>query len=313
MIEDLVTAHVAALGLTPVFRWNTLQPPYNLDQGWPLALPEVQWEPNTRVILHFQDRITPSDTGCLELDQIEKYYGANASKVIVIFYSHGLNKIYSGPIQLVEYSTHNWLTVTDLLRIKDQWQGKFNVEKTQAWQCLNGRTCDHRWRTAEVLKTWPNGTLSYGTKIPLNQWDYSTYRGTENYDNFLRLLPLYQQSRVNVVTETDYNARPGVICEKTLYAFVAKQIPIIVGHPGAVQDCKDLGFDMLDDLVDHSYDWLPNEKRVEAALELNQKLILGQIDVSAWQSRIDRNHQYVLEDFLSWMDNRASQDLSRIF
>lgn len=313
MIENLLNARFDELGCQTVCRWNTLQPPYNWDQGWPLALPDVQWNDNTRLVLHFQDRITATETGCAELKHIEQHYADRANQVIVVFYSHGLNQIYQGPVQLVEFSTHNWLTVNDLLRVQSQWQSTIDQPKTQAWQCLNGRICDHRQRVAQVLASWPNGTLSLGTQIPLPEWNYGTYRGTENYDNFVRLSSLYGSTRVNIVTETDYVARPGVISEKTLYAFVAQQIPIIVGHPGAVQDCRDMGFDMLDDLVDHSYDWLPNEQRAEVALELNQGLIQGQVDVSAWQSRINRNRDYVFNGFLQWMQQQAQNDLSMIF
>ncbi len=293
-------------------RFNTLQPPYS-DNGWPLALPLINWHANTRLVLHFQDRITPTVNGCRELQAIENHYGSKSSQIVVVYYSHGLDKIYRGPVQLVEFSSHNWLTITDLLRIKEQWQLALDHPKTQAWQCLNGRVCAHRRRAADILRNWSGGTLSLGTKIPLPQWDYSTYRGTENYENFVRLLPLYQRSQVNCVTETDYQARPGVICEKTLYAFVARQIPIVIGHPGAVQDCKELGFDMFDDLVDTSYDWLDNDCRVEAALQLNHDVITGQTDFTALADRIAKNQRYVLNDFLPWMVSKATADLAKVF
>lgn len=312
MIEKLIHDYMQTKRLDATYRWNTLQPPYQ-SQGWPLALPEVNWSNSSRLILHFQDRITASEQGCKELQIIEQHYREHASQVIVVFYSHGLDQIYQGPVQLIEFSTHNWLTVNDLLRIKDQWWGSFDQEKTQSWQCLNGRICDHRTRAAHKLKSWPNGTLSLGTEIALKEWHYGTYRGTENYENFVRLLPIYQSSAVNIITETDYEARPGVICEKTLYAFVAKQVPIVIGHPGAVQDCRDMGFDMFDDLVDHSYDRLPSQYRAEAAIDLNRDLILGKIDLSAWQSRLHANHCYVFDGFLQWMRQTATDDLTRVF
>ena len=310
VIEQLAAQ---ALGkFETVYQWNTLQPQYT-EQGWPLKLPDINWTDRTRLVLHFQDRITPSATGCRELETIERRYGSRASQVIVIFYSHGLNRVYKGPVQLVEFSTHNWLTVTDLITVKDRWQGAFDQPKTQAWQCLNGRICDHRKQVASLLRYWPQGTLSLGNEIALPQWSYSTYRGTENYDNFVRLLSVYGQHRVNIVTETDYVARPGVISEKTLYAFVAKQIPIVIAYPGAVQDCRDMGFDMLDDLVDHSYDWMPNERRVQSALDLNRHLILGEVDVEPWQSRMQSNHNYVFTGFVQWMTDQARSDLARVF
>ena len=311
MIEQIVHNSLTTQGFDIHYRWNTLQPPWSTE-GWPLALPDVQFDTNTRLVLHFQDRITPTADGCKELKEIEKFYGSNANKVIVIFYSHGLDKIYTGPIQLVDFSTHNWLTITDLLKIQHKWQGMFDNTKTKAWQCLNGRTCDHRWRVAKVLRDLPNGVLSYGTEIPLLDWDYGTYRGTENYDNFVRLVPLYQQTAVNIVTETDYDIRPGVVSEKTLYAFVAKQIPIAIGHPGIVQDLKNLGFDVFDDLVDTSYDWLPNDVRAEQAIERNKDLILGLKNLEPYQQRLQQNQDYVLTKFLDQMVHWARVGLNNI-
>lgn len=311
MIEQLVHDTLSPRGFDLHYRWNTLQPEWS-PEGWPLALPTIDWKENTRLVLHFQDRITPTQHGCHELDAIEKFYGANANRVIVVFYSHGLDKIYKGPVQLVNFSTHNWLTITDLLKIKDQWDGKFDQPKSYVWQCLNGRTCEHRHRVAQVLKTWPNGTLSYGTEIPLDDWDYSTYRGTENYENFIRLLPVYQRSQINIVTETDYAARPGVICEKTLYAFITKQIPIVIGHPGAVQDCRNLGFDMFDDLVNTTYDWLPNETRVETALALNKEFVLEQRDLTQYQQRLQNNQQRALYGLVESMCQWAQDGLAKV-
>ena len=151
------------------------------------------------------------------------------------------------------------------------------------------------------MKHWPNGILSYGDEILLDQWDYSSYRGTENDENFVRLAPLYARCAVNIVTETQYDDRPGVISEKTLQAMIARQIPIVIGHPGVVQSCQELGFDMFEDLVDTSYDWLPNNQRVEAALELNKNLILGNIDLAPYQQRLQLQQEFVLDLYPKWI------------
>lgn len=312
MIEQLVTEHLKRQGFDVRSRWSTLQSPWS-EQGWPMDLPCPEWTDRTRVVLHFQDRITATATGCKELEAIEAFYQHRANQVVVIFYSHGLNRIYHGPVQLIEFSTHNWLTITDLIRIQKQWQGAFDQPKTMAWQCLNGRTCPHRRQAAYTMAKFDNGIVSYGSEIPLQNWDYSTYFGTENYDNFVRLLPIYQSCQINIVTETDYDQRPGVISEKTLYAFVAKQMPILIAHPGAVQDCRDMGFDMFDDVVDHSYDTLPNDQRISAAIGRNQHLLTSLSNLDQYQSRLQRNHDYALTGFLTWMTQQAQTALTKIF
>lgn len=296
--QQLVSRAVNNLGINATVRYNTLQMPWT-QQGWALSLPD--FDPDQWLILHFQDRVTGTDRGCMELDHIEQHYGFQAQKVAVLCYPHGMRDIYQGPIKIIEFSSHNWLTIHDLLQRPQLWQDQFYQHRTQAWQCLNGKIMPHRYRFARVLQSWPSGTLSLGSEIPLADWPYTTYRGTENYDNFQRLLPLYQRTAVNIISESEYDSRPGVISEKTLYAFVAGQIPIVIGHPGAVEDCRRMGFDMFDDLVDTSYDWLPNDVRIEQALWRNQPVILGQIDLEPYWTRIQRNQQWAVKGYVDRM------------
>jgi hypothetical protein len=190
----------------------------------------------------------------------------------------------------------------------DEWKHILAQPKTLGWQSLNGRMCHHRRRVADVLTSWPNGVLSYGTEIPLANWDYTTYRGTENDDNFIRLSNIYSSCAVNIVTETEYHTPPGIITEKTFFAMAAKQIPIVIGYQGIVADCRRLGFDMFDDVVDNSFDMLPNEVRVEQALELNRDLILGKTNLLHLKSRLDRNWHYMLYEFPESICNRFVQE-----
>lgn len=274
------------LGIDLVPIYNCYDPPYNPTLGWPLKLPTVEFKSNTVVLLHFQDFVTFRDNIIVELDRVEKFYGQYSNQILVTHMHHGLEKVYHGPVNLIEYSNHNCREMTRLQARWDECRLELDKPKTKAWQCLNGRMCSHRRRAVDILQSWDNGWLSYGPEIPLPLWDYSTYRGTENDENFVRLLPVYGSAAVNIVTETQYDHRPGVICEKTLFAMVAQQIPILIGYPGIIADCKEMGFDMFEDVVDTSYDFLPNEERVEQAILRNQDLIQGRVDISHLKSRL---------------------------
>ena len=301
MTYDQLMAHTFdSLDIDSVIVYNCFQPPYDYDHGWPLKLPDVEFSPKTLLVLHFQDFVSTGQP-VRELAKVEQKYGANCNQVVVAHMSHGLEQCYQGTISLIEYNNHNLYTCESIAQRQTEWQHYFDQPRSLAWQCLNGRKCSHRKRVADVLKHWPNGILSYGDEILLDQWDYSSYRGTENDENFVRLAPLYAQCAVNIVTETQYDDRPGVISEKTLQAMIAGQIPIVIGHPGVVQGCQELGFDMFEDLVDISYDWLPNDKRVEAALALNQDVILGNCDLVPYQARLQRQQDFVLNLYPKWI------------
>jgi hypothetical protein len=99
-----------------------------------------------------------------------------------------------------------------------------------------------------------------------------------------------------------------VITEKTLYAFWAGQIPLIIGHPGIVQDCKDFGFDMFEDLIDTSYDWLPNDQRIQQALTANRDFVIDPGNLAGVQSRIEHNRQHVMQGYLQYIKQTLIRD-----
>jgi hypothetical protein len=152
----------------------------------------------------------------------------------------------------------------------------------------------------DVLQTWSNGVLSYGRDILLTQWDYGTYPGTSNEENFVRLAQVYGSCAFNIVTETLYNEYPGLYSEKTLLAFLAHQIPIMISTPRMVEKLRLLGFDMFDDIVDHGYDLAPNDCRVEMALESNRPVISYHYDTSRLLPRLRANKELALVTLPDW-------------
>jgi hypothetical protein len=297
-------------GFEPEIVYNCYNPVYNSETGWPLKLPEFNPTPKSLLLLHFQDFFTNRNGRVIELDVVAQHYGPHANQVLITYWNHGLT--YNGPVNVIEFSNHNYDLARALHNRWNEWNHITKMPKTKAWQCLNGRMCLHRRRAVDVLQSWPNGVLSYGNEIALPEWAYSTYRGAENDDNFIRLAEVYGSCAVNIVTETEYNTAPGIISEKTLLAFAAQQIPVIIGHQGIVQHCKELGFDMFDDVVDISYDTLPNQVRVEQALHRNQDLILGNIDLAPYQDRLIRQQQFLLHQYPDLMQQKFRLDVQRL-
>lgn len=291
---------------------NTFTPPYLPETGWPLKLPNVDWKSNSLLVLHFQDFVTITDQGIIELDRIAKHYGDHAHRVLVTHMHPGLEKIYHGPVNLIEFSSHNYREIHIMRDCWADWRHVVEQPKTQHWQCLNGRKCKHRQQVANILSLWGDGMLSYGTDIPLSEWDYGTYRGTENNENFIRLASVYGTCAVNIVTETLYDPVPGLFCEKTLFAMLAEQIPIVIGTQGLVSSIRAHGFDMFDDVVDTSYDSLPNETRLTQALALNQDLIQGRIDLSPYQQRLRAQREFILDDYTNIMELRFIRDCEQL-
>ena len=297
---------------------NTFNPPYDPDKHWPMELPDIEFKDNTVLFLHFQDFITALWGRIVELDIVAEYYGDRANQVVVMHWPHAMHRYYQGPIKLIEFNIHEYNIIRNLARRWDEWKHLVDLPRTLAWQCLNGRMCPHRYQIKEILQNWPNGILSYNDAIPLPEWAYSTYRGTSTYlsitneDNFIRLINVYGSCAVNIVTETQYNLAPGIITEKTIMAMLAEQIPIVIGYPGIVTDCKELGFDMFHDVVNISYDHLPNDVRAIKALELNQDLIQGRIDLSPYRDRLQAQREFLLDDYPNIMELRFIRDCEQL-
>lgn len=293
----LFDSTLRGLGFDLVPVYNCFDMGYDIKSGWPLKLPDVEFGPRTLLLLHFQDFVTPGSS-ILELERVQTRYQDRSRQVLVTYWSHGMEQHYQGPINLIKFSNHNLTTVQSLAARESEWSDACHGPRDIDWICLNGRMCLHRRRAVDWLLPYNNGIISYGMEIALERWPYNTYCGAGpglgNDDNFIRLLPLFSRSKINIVTETQYDARPGIITEKTLHAFVAGQIPLVIGHPGCVQDTEDMGFDMFRDIVDTTYDHLPNHDRVESALNRNRDIILGRVDFESLYHRIESNRQQAL-------------------
>jgi hypothetical protein len=270
-------------------RYHAYNGAYNQQQGWPLQLIMPEFAQNTLAVAHLPDFVTIRNNQVLELEKIEQFYKQHCHQVLVTHWTNDLDKIYQGPLNLIKFSNHSYDISNALASSYDLWKHIHSAPKTQAWQCLNGRICTHRQNVAYKMQELNNGWLSLGTEIPLPQHDYSCLFGCENLPNFLSLLYVYGSAPVNIVTETEYDPPVGIITEKTQMAIAAQQIPVVIGYRGIVEHCRRMGFDMFDDVVNNSYDNLPNETRWQAALELNWHLFQQPIDLAPYRRRLEQN------------------------
>lgn len=311
--NELFTNTFEQLGYAVVYQPSCLINNYD-QQCWPIQFPDVNWTDRTLVVMHCQDFVSVRDNCCPELIAIEQHFGDRADRVVVIHWNLNLHRVYSGPLKLVYFPTHSYELLLNLRSQKDQWLPNFNQKRTKAYQCLNGIPRRHRIQVVEHLQKYynnHNNYISLGDKIVLPQWEYNTYFGCENETNWQRLQYVYADTTVNIVTETQYTESPGIISEKTLFAFLAQQIPVVIGYQGIVEDCASLGFDMFEDIVDVSYDHQTDTNRWRNALDFNRDLIMGDAQVDV-KERLAKNLQTVL-DFSDYLVNRFVNTVQESF
>lgn len=294
-----------------------LQLPCDPVTGWPIEYPSMSnIKQNTIFVVHIQDNFNfRDDNSCIELEKIEKYFGEYANRVIVVHWNYGIEKTYAGPMKLVYHPSHSVELYKEVFDTEDKWSANFNTLRKINYQCLNGLPRRHRVDLVRHLVECglsDYGMISLGDEIKLPKYDYfSSYYECSNQDNWLRLQYVYSQTALNIVTETQYKEHPGIISEKTLFAFCAKQVPIVIGYKGIVADLEELGFDMFRDIVDTSYDTLENNVRWDAALTSNTPLLKTGLRVSLQESikrRLDANFERLREYPMYW-NKRLYTDL----
>lgn len=85
---------------------------------------------------------------------------------------------------------------------------------------------------------------------------------------------LISKTAVSLITETVGAYKSAMFTEKTLWAMMALNFPIWVGGYKQAELFKNLGFDVFDDVIDHSYQYKDNFiDRCNLALELNRDIL----------------------------------------
>jgi hypothetical protein len=118
-----------------------------------------------------------------------------------------------------------------------------------------------------------NTLIDYKQHLPITIDKFDLNDRKINVDTF--------SSVVNVVTENTYDytscidvRETNTFTEKTLIPFIIEQIPIFVSLPNHVQFLRDIGYDVFDDLIDHSYDREPDGiKRMKMIVSEIQRII----------------------------------------
>lgn len=100
-------------------------------------------------------------------------------------------------------------------------------------------------------------------------------KANDNVFNFKnKLSSYYKETFVELITETSYLEKSYLITEKTLNSFYGCCFPILFCSQGSVNFLRSIGFDMFDDVVDHSYDSLSDPiERLYQAVNMNLQIL----------------------------------------
>jgi hypothetical protein len=120
-------------------------------------------------------------------------------------------------------------------------------------------------------------------------------RNSQNYKQLLQKT-VFEPSCISLITEPSYIEKEALISEKTIMAIYGGTIPIWVGGWRCADSMRMLGFDVFDDLVDHTYQSLEDPiRRVEKSIELNLDLLSSFTMTSQILLRLQHNLDLMLD------------------
>jgi hypothetical protein len=133
-----------------------------------------------------------------------------------------------------------------------------------------------KW-TTEHNSLYEIGFKKFKSSTLLLQDDYEIYNMNDNNNVFNfknKLTPYYQNTFVEIITETSFTESCFNLTEKTLNSIYGCCFPIVLCSAGTVNFLREIGMDVFDDIVDHSYDNIRDPaERLYQAVTLNLELL----------------------------------------
>lgn len=182
---------------------------------------------------------------------------------------------------------------------------------------LHPRLESHGWRINKAQDLFNYGyqkVLNYNFDIS-DSYDIYPNLDNNNFFNFENSLRnYYKETFVEIISETSYNEECFLITEKTANCFLGCNFPIWISSKGTVKFLRSFGFDVFDDIIDHSYDEISNPvDRLYAALTDNIEILknIDQIKMTwkANQYRFLKNIAVLKRYFFKRTYERAYQSV----
>jgi hypothetical protein len=303
---------------------------HDKEKGWPINL--IPFE-GKDIHIWFQDDLTFFKNKFVELESYKEYYKDNIKNIFFYTWHEKIVDIYPNLNIIVfpKFLIDHWINI---LNNSDIIIKSFNFEKkSQKVLCLNGNHRKHRDIVFSKINNNKNIIYSYlakKIKIPTEiKWSrndyqnwhdvndtitYTTYDKPQmvkstsndqkqqhlfrNTKNLLMAKDLYNSSCFSLVTETRYNLPCDFITEKTTQCWLALHPALYVSNRYHVAHVRDWGFDIFDDLFDHSYDLESDSNRIDTLFKNNQsQLNNGIILTDDVKQRLLKNREHYLKNF----------------
>ena len=287
--------------------------------GWPINTPSIEGE---SLHIYLQDDLTFYNEKIVEIEKYIDFYKEDIKKIFFYTWHLNIKNFYKDRknLNFIFYPHYLVQHCNNTKFHKDKFESAFNFNsKTSKFLCLNRHRRKHRDIVVNFVKDIPNAIYSYlakNIKNPLpTDWSHDDFQnssfwgntdravinmGSHNLllrmsQNLLKVSELYNSTCFSLVTETRYNLPFDFVTEKTAQCWVALHPALYVSNRNHVSIIRSWGFDVFDDLFDHSYDTLTNDQRINRMFLDNKKQLENGIIINEdIKERLikNRNHYF---------------------
>ena len=180
----------------------------------------------------------------------------------------------------------NWNFSNDQIHIKTLFQKGFNVFEKSILSITDER---------DIYKSGHNDNIT-------------------NFKN--KLTEYYKNTFVEIISETSYTESCFLLTEKTLNSIYGCNFPIIICSQNSVEFLRNLGMDMFDDVIDHSYDKIsdPIDRLYSAIVDNIELLTNNENTKKLWlknRSRFLANIEFAKKDIYDFYTKRAEREFEK--
>jgi hypothetical protein len=139
-----------------------------------------------------------------------------------------------------------------------------------------------------------------------------------NAINFSSVLSkYYKEVFIEIINETSYVEKCFVTSEKTTNSILGCCFPIWLSSQGTVKFYREMGMDVFDDIIDHSYDSIENPiDRMNAAITNNTALLTDpKLVKELWKKNMQRflkNVYFIKNTIFDFYQNRAVNKFNEV-
>jgi len=250
-------------------------------QGEQLVSPEI---------IVVRDHHYHEDDQCFPIQKLLKNSVCNLKEHVVIFDHVLQHDDVLKDYQLISFPSFLARENTEFIQqqIQPDWSNK-----TATFNFIINKPRPHRFQLLKVIEelgltdyrhslAWKTNTIN---NIPVTNYKFGpevvmergirngSFRNAHTYQGLLQKT-VFEPTCVSLITEPVYYERETIVTEKTLMSMYAGTIPIWVGGWRIADYLQQAGFDVFNDIVDHSYQSLADPAdRCCQAIILNQDLL----------------------------------------